>query len=78
MTAIWQMLPNYWYGDAIGNHAAVIESLLAEWGYETKVFADVIHEKRTARHYEEYQRVATDDSWLLYHYSTGSPVNEFV
>ncbi len=78
MTAVYQMLPNYWYGDAIGNHAATIETLLVEWGYATDIFADVIHEKRSARPYEEYRQAADDDSWLIYHYSTGSPVNDYV
>ena len=73
---IHQALPNYWYGDAVGNHATAIRDLLREWGYESDIFADVIHEKLSARHYKEL----TDEegAWVIYHYSTGSMVNNFM
>lgn len=74
---IYQALPNYWYGDAIGNHTALIEELLRGWGHETAVFADVVHEKRSARPYVELADLPAD-AWVIYHYSTGSPVNRFV
>ncbi|MBI5814561.1 MAG: glycosyltransferase family 4 protein [Nitrospinae bacterium] len=73
---IHQMLPNYWYGDAIGNCVAEIDRLLKDLGHETEIFADVVHHKLSARNYKDYAAEA-DGSWLIYHYSTGSPVNRF-
>lgn len=73
---IHQMLPNYWYGDAIGNTVTQFRRLLNQWGYESEVFADMVHEKLSARPYREFAN-EPDDSLLIYHYSTGSPVNEF-
>jgi glycosyltransferase involved in cell wall biosynthesis len=70
------MLPNYWYGDAIGNTVTEFKQLLNQWGYESEIFADKVHEKLSARPYREYAS-EPDDSLLIYHYSTGSPVNEF-
>ncbi|MBI4666509.1 MAG: glycosyltransferase [Nitrospinae bacterium] len=71
---IHQMLPNFWYGDAIGNTVVEFNRLLRSWGYESDIFADVVHPKLTARDYREYEK-EPDGSWLIYHYSTGSPVN---
>jgi len=73
---IHQMLPNYWYGDAIGNTVTQFKRLLNQWGYESEIFAHKVHEKLSARPYREYAS-EPDDSLLIYHYSTGSPVNEF-
>jgi glycosyltransferase involved in cell wall biosynthesis len=70
------MLPNYWYGDAIGNTVTQFKQLLNQWGYESEIFADKVHEKLSARPYREYAS-EPDDSLLIYHYSTGSPVNDF-
>lgn len=73
---IHQLLPNYWYGDAIGNTVTEFKRLLTQWGYESEVFADLVHEKLSARPYREFAN-EPDDSLFIYHYSTGSPVNEF-
>ena len=73
---IHQMLPNYWYGDAIGNPVTQFKRLLTQWGHESEIFADKVHEKLSARPYREYAN-ESGDGWLIYHYSTGSPVNQF-
>lgn len=72
------MAPNYTYGDAIGNFITTINGLLEKWGYETGVYADQIDDKVSAKPYPLYIDDADDDSWLIYHYSTGSTVNQFV
>lgn len=74
---VHQMLPNYWYGDAIGNSVRQIQELLAEWGHESEVFADAIHEKRDARFYTDFL-LEDPGAPVIYHYSTGSRVNRFV
>ena len=72
-----QMLPNYWYGDAIGNHATEIRALLRDMGYESEIYADVVHEKLSAKNYMDFVTDRSPDSWVIYHYSTGSPVNKY-
>ncbi len=75
---IHQMLPNYSYGDAIGNHTTEIQKLLRGWGYESEIYANETHKKLTAKHYLDYLKDVTPDTWVIYHYSTGSKVNQFV
>lgn len=74
---IHQMLPNYWYGDAIGNCVTEMGKLLRSWGHESEVFADVVHEKLSARPYTEFETENEQGAWLIYHYSTGSRVNRY-
>ncbi|MDH5476837.1 MAG: hypothetical protein OEY50_00750, partial [Nitrospinota bacterium] len=76
-TAIHQMLPNYWYGDAIGNTVTGMRQLFLEWGYKSEVYADIVHDKLSAHHYTEFDQ---DDpsAIVIYHYSTGSRVNRYV
>ena len=75
---VFQMAPNYTYGDAIGNFVTAIDGLLKKWGYETGIYASNIDKRLKAKPYNSYIDDADDDSWLIYHYSTGSPVNQFV
>ena len=76
-TAIHQMLPNYWYGDAIGNTVTGMRQLFIEWGYQSQVYADIVHDKLSAHDFRQYD---SDDpsAILIYHYSTGSQVNRYV
>ncbi|VAX17336.1 hypothetical protein MNBD_NITROSPINAE01-1016 [hydrothermal vent metagenome] len=74
---IHQMLPNYWYGDAIGNHVIEIRNILREMGCESEIYANVIHEKLTAKSYLEFEAEKSPDTWVIYHYSTGSPLNQY-
>lgn len=76
MTTIHQMLPNYMPLDAIGNCVTGMRDLLRGWGYESEIFANVIHESLEARNYRLFG-AENDDSYVIYHYSTGSPVNRF-
>ncbi len=74
---IHQMLPNYWYGDAIGNNASAIREKLMELGYESEIYTELVHPKLTARSYTDFLEENSRDTWVIYHYSTGSPVNRF-
>lgn len=75
---IFQMAPHYNYGDAIGNSISAIRKFLADSGYETGVFVDKADKRLEALPFTEYLKMADDDSWLIYHFSTGSRVNQFV
>ncbi len=76
MVKVHQMLPNYMPGDAIGNCVTEMRDLLRGLGYESEIFADVIHDDVEARDYREFAR-ERDGCWVIYHYSTGSLVNRF-
>ncbi len=76
MTNIHQMLPSYSHGDAIGNCVKEMQILLRQWGYGSEVFCNHVLGDMECRNYHDY--VYEDpDSWVIYHYSTGSPVNMF-
>ena len=71
------MLPSYSYGDAIGNCVREMQVLLRGWGYGSEVFCNHVLGDMEYHNYQDY--VFEDpDSWVIYHYSTGSPVNMFV
>ncbi|MEO7837107.1 MAG: glycosyltransferase family 4 protein [Acidimicrobiales bacterium] len=79
--AVHQFLPTFAGRDAIGAHVLHLRALLRGAGFESDIFADDIHTemKGEARPYAEFSRRSrrgTDDEWLLYHASTGSPMAE--
>ncbi|MBI4827471.1 MAG: glycosyltransferase family 4 protein [Nitrospinae bacterium] len=74
--AIHQMLPNYWLGDAIGNTVTEMRKLLVSWGYQSEVYADIVHGELSALPYREFA-LEDPEAWVIYHYSTGSAVNGY-
>ena len=79
MTAVHQLVPNFDYGDAIGNHVRALRALLRGWGYESDVYAQYMHEQRAAdaRFYTRYREVTNPGNVLLFHFSIGSEVTTF-
>lgn len=75
---IHQIMPGFLYGDAVGNQAARIRTLLREWGFESQVYAQY-RDQRRKDHGVDYQRYrGSPDNILIFHYSIASPVTEFV
>ncbi|NLE43625.1 MAG: glycosyltransferase family 4 protein [Chloroflexi bacterium] len=75
---IHQIMPGFLYGDALGNQAYRIRDLLRRWGYRSQVYAQ-FRDSRLADPGLEYTRYRGDpDNVLIFHYSIGSPVTEFV
>jgi len=74
-----QLLPNFSYGDAIGNHVLALQSAFREGGFRSDVFAQMRHPKlrRLARDYSEYLAAAENDGVCFYHFSIGSILSEF-
>lgn len=73
---IIQMLPNFSYGDAIGNDTLALADTLKEAGYDTDIYAmdiDPKLPKGVAHKFEEYKEEPGDI--ILYHLSTGSEMN---
>lgn len=75
---IHQILPTISPGDAIGNEVREIKRVLNEWGYKSEIYAQNIHPKINAKKYTEYEKVSSRENILIFHFSIGSEVSEFV
>lgn len=77
---IYQILPNMSYGDAITNHALIIEDIIGELGYDTGIFSLNVHPRMfgLSRKLQEYKAISSRENLLIYHFSIGSEVSNFV
>ena len=77
---IHQMLPDFSYGDAIGNDVLGIQKALKDWGYDSEIYAQHVHSRLigTARPFQEYKEISGPDKILIFHFSIGSELSEFV
>lgn len=78
--SIHQMLPDFGYGDAIGNDVLEIQKALKGFGYDSEIYAQHIHSKLTgaARPPWEYKEISSPENILIFHFSIGSELSEFV
>lgn len=78
--SIHQMLPDFSYGDAIGNDVLAIQKVLKDWGYDSEIYAQHVHSKLAgiARPFQEYQEIGASNKILIFHFSIGSELSEFV
>jgi glycosyltransferase involved in cell wall biosynthesis len=78
MNAVHQIMPALVYGDAIGNHAMEIWSTLRKRGIPSTIYAKYIDPRyaHAARDYRDYEDRAGHT--LIYHFSIGSEVTDFV
>ncbi len=71
-------MPGFLYGDAMGNQASRIRELLRRWGFKSQVYAQ-FRDRRLPDPGVDYTRYrGSADNILIFHYSIGSPVTEFV
>jgi glycosyltransferase involved in cell wall biosynthesis len=77
--AVHQLLSNFEYGDAIGNHVRALRGLLRRSGYVSDVYAQYIHPDltRETRFFARYREVSGPDQVVLFHFSIGSDVTSF-
>jgi glycosyltransferase involved in cell wall biosynthesis len=75
---IHQILPTISPGDAIGNDVIEIRDILRKWGYKSDIYAQNIHPKMNAKRYTDYKKVSSKDNLLIFHFSIGSEVSDFV
>jgi L-malate glycosyltransferase len=78
LTAVHQFLPFLASGDAIGNHALLLQQLLQEWGYDSEIFVEEAQPALRDRSHPYQELAAGPSDWLLYHLSTGSPLAGFL
>ncbi|MBU4278075.1 MAG: glycosyltransferase family 4 protein [Proteobacteria bacterium] len=78
--AVHQMVPDFSFGDAIGNDALAIQKTLRSWGISSDIFAHSIHPRLAdkARPIEEYAKQARPQDVLLFHFSIGHPVADLL
>jgi glycosyltransferase involved in cell wall biosynthesis len=76
---VHQLVPNFAYADAIGNHVRALAGLLRGWGYPSNVYAQHIHEKLAgeAEFFARYRQVSDRRNVVLFHFSIGSDVTSF-
>lgn len=74
--AVHQMVPDFSFGDAIGNEALALQKALRSAGVASDIFAHFVHPRLAdkARPIEEYFKEARPEDVLLFHFSIGHPV----
>lgn len=80
MKAVHQLLAALSYGDAIGNEALAIQRRLRAAGYESDIFAELVHPRvaHLARPLHEYRAVSSPDAVCLFHFSIGSAAGRLI
>jgi glycosyltransferase involved in cell wall biosynthesis len=75
-----QILPNFSYGDAIGNDTLARRDTLRRWGFTSDVFAQYVHERMApeSRFYDDYRKLDAPGNVLIYHFSIGSSMTAFL
>ena len=74
---IIQLLPSMSFGDAVSNDAAAIQQMIRDSGMDTALYSRHIDSRLPAgmvRHVKDMEPLADEDI-LLYHGSTGDPMN---
>ncbi len=80
MRAVHQLLAALSYGDAIGNEALAIQRQLRAAGYESDIFAEMVHPRvaHLARPLWEYAQVSSPQTVCLFHFSIGSAAGRLI
>jgi glycosyltransferase involved in cell wall biosynthesis len=78
MTEIHQIMPSFLHGDAIGNQARRIRELLRQWGFRSQIYAQSRDRRLSDRGVDYAHYRGSPDNILIFHYSIGSPLTEFV
>jgi glycosyltransferase involved in cell wall biosynthesis len=73
------MLSALSYGDAIGNEALRIQSILRGQGYESEIFAEAVHPEMSGLAHKlwEYRNVSDPENLLILHFSIGAGVSTY-
>ena len=75
---IVQLLATMAFGDAVSNDAAAIDRMLSEMGYKTAIYASNIDPRLPKGAASSWKKMKElhDDDLLIFHGSTGDPVNQ--
>ncbi|MBN1550599.1 glycosyltransferase family 4 protein [bacterium] len=74
------MLPNFSYGDAIGDDTLALQKYFKAQGHTSDIYSGVIHPYllNKAYYWQKYRYVSSKDNILVYHFSVGSEINEYL
>jgi L-malate glycosyltransferase len=77
---VHQILPNFSYGDAIGDDTLALQRIFRDLGHESEIYAGVIHPYLVgkASHWKWHRRVSNARNLLVYHFSVGSEIAEYL
>ena len=80
MKSVHQLTPSFAPRDAIGNHILQVQIVLREMGFRSDLYvADAWREvEHLTKPYRQLVDDADDQTWLLYHASTGSPIADLL
>lgn len=80
VTAIHQFLPTLDRGDAVGNMALEVRDVVLGHGIKSAIFAErwSSRARKDCAPYRKYERLRSSDDHLIYHYSIGSVLTEYV
>jgi glycosyltransferase involved in cell wall biosynthesis len=73
---IHQALPTIDSGDAIGNYTLTIQQILRKNGFKSEIYAENI--EKSLHNIKNYKQLHDTKGLILYHFSIGSDVNDFV
>jgi len=72
-----QLLPTISFGDAVSNDALALEKVIADMGYETGIYADIIGKRLPAGAARKTRKLTglRSDDVIIYHKSTGTDLD---
>lgn len=75
-----QFLTALSYGDAIGDYTLEMQRVLRKNGYESEIFAEVVHPRmaKLVRPIHEYEDSESDDTLMIIHFSIGSEMGNVI
>ena len=75
-----QILPNFSYGDAIGDDTLALHKIFQNLGHTSRIYAGVIHPylSEKAFHWKHYRQVSNENNILIYHFSVGSEIANYL
>lgn len=78
--AIHQFVAGATPGDAIFDQAVMLQGWLKDWGHRSHVYAQTIHPSMVGQipHYTNYRPGRRAQDLLIFHYSIGSELSEFI
>jgi glycosyltransferase involved in cell wall biosynthesis len=78
VTALHQVLPTFAGRDAIGMHCLRVQHLLREAGYDSEIYTLDAHDDVQDACRAADELVASSGTWILYHFSIGSPLLDHI
>tara|TARA_B100000315_G_scaffold212472_1_gene209862 strand:- start:5570 stop:6634 length:1065 start_codon:yes stop_codon:yes gene_type:complete len=77
---IHQFLPNFHFGDAIGNHTLEIQRILKKSGYKSNIYVEACDSRmsKLCNNYRKHKKVSSSKNVIIFHYSIHSDIFDYV